>query len=93
MEKLVLYYYQTDDCTYSADIYEPFYYESKEKAEYDLMELWGSGITNSWGEVEFAGIRVPREYLTNYDINNKPKYSEPTILTLDEWFESKVNEI
>ena len=96
MEKLVLHYCAGDGFTYSCDINEPFLYESKEKAEYDLLEIWEK-TEYKYSEVTFAGIKINLEYLTYYDEDKLhkrkvPKYAEPTIFTLDEWFNKGIEE-
>jgi hypothetical protein len=94
MQKLVLCYNESDGCTYSCHVNEPFYYESKEKAEYDLLELWEK--RKPYDDIKFANISIPYDALTYYEIDKLhkkrvPKYREPQIYTLEEWFETKLN--
>ena len=89
--KLVLYYTIGDGCSWSADETVPFEYESKEKAEYDLLELWekcAETPRDKYTSFEFAGRTYDAGDFSFYDEQSKKIiYNEPIILELDEWFE------
>lgn len=100
--KLVMLYTVGDGYTYSCDIVKPLEYESKEKAEYDLLELCESQMKNNPNEscINFAGHQL--DYLDFYyegtcesrknpeiKVQSKYVYSPPSILTIDEWFKDE----
>ncbi len=94
MEQLVLLYSVSDGCTYSTDLTLPFYYESVEKAEYDLLSLWEKHFKSTDKiyehyfntEVDFAGLEIDLLNL-GYRKTDTWHYFEPTILKLNDWFE------
>lgn len=88
MIKLVLHYTVGDDCTWSADLDLPFEYESKEKAEYDLLVAAEEGLRESAWEINFEGHSIDPSYLFYRDQKGKLTYIEPQILTLEEWFDA-----
>lgn len=85
----------------SYDITTPFEYESVEKAEYDLFCIWEKHAAavrsfdysnKNYGEQIFAGIRINLRNLTYFERDKLhkreiPKYIEPIILTLEDWWE------
>lgn len=101
--KLVLCYSVGDGYTYSADIVQPFEYESVFAAEYDLLIFWEKyrdGIINAQDEkvpypypnIKFAGLEIDLSDLTYYSEDKlhkrqEPKYYTPEIYELNDWWE------
>ena len=93
--QLVICYSVCDGGAFFADIQRPFDYESKEKAEYDLLLAWQEEHENCeyMPEIEFAGMKIDLNDFTRYKEDKKHKksvreYVEPVILTLSEWWEA-----
>lgn len=100
MEKLVLIEECGDGCSWSATNTLPFEYESKEKAEFDLLELWENYIKKREQNisryidqnVKFGGHEINLLNFTYWkeDKLHKckiAKFMENQIFTLEEWFE------
>lgn len=102
MQKLVLILDNTDHCTYFAENFLTFWYQSKEKAEeeffvtaYRALEQWLEG-DNTKSELSF--FRSISLDLWNYWSPNRSHsktmkdftYQPPIILTIDEWFERQI---
>jgi hypothetical protein len=101
MQKLVLSYSSGDGCTYSCDNNLPFYAESKIAAELELLEIWQDWrqrVSNSNGSfvtsyIKFHGHELDFGAFTyRDDKTRKVEYVEPTIQTLEEWFDNHLEE-
>ena len=99
MEKLVLSFTGGDGYTYCCDENLPFLYESKEKAEYDLLSKWeewfaartsyekNRQLPYVFSEIKFAGLLLDMSYVSFYnEKTSKTEYDEPKVYTLEEWF-------
>jgi hypothetical protein len=100
--KLIL-EYSSSNGVESWDHVIPFEYPSKEQAEYDLLTLWedyqkdlnSPELSGRFlrGDIIFAGhheINLNDFTYYSYDKLHKKdvaKYTEPSIMTVDEWFE------
>lgn len=98
MERLVLRYgWGGEPCCGETTV--PFLYESKEKAEYDFLELCEiakeKGTYFAFGgvdELDPNDFYYPEEPYYYYgkskyrDFSHKEIYAPPDILTLDEWY-------
>lgn len=83
--KLVLTYIDTDGFTYSSDIHHSFEYESVEKAEIDLLELW-ENWNKKMDEYDKYEEQHPRPFGCTLEklqtwVNDpfKPKYPDGTL--------------
>lgn len=89
--KMILFYTDSDECSYSCDVVVPFEYESTKKAMTDFMQL--AETTAFTGKYEFQFLSehfMIRHFIEKkYDANKKPVYipTPPDIYTLEEWFE------
>lgn len=105
MQKLVFLSVATDECTYSFDLFDTFWYQSKEKAEEDFFTVTYSTLekhlAGQLGTTEIHFFRSHTCVLWNYWSQTAGKcslsknikdytYLPPTILTLDEWFERQI---
>lgn len=95
--KYVLNYSSGDGCTFSCDENLPFESDkTKEDLELELLEKWEEYIKSKdfyRSEVKFYGLSLDLSCFTfdEYDKlhkRNNPQYSEPSILTLEDWFEN-----
>lgn len=91
--------YDNSDYECNSTITLPIEYESKEKAEYDLLMLWENYIKECENynylnaEVKFAGRAIYLDdfsYRIESTATHKAKigYSGPEFYTVDEWFDS-----
>lgn len=100
MTKLVLHFSVGDGYTYCCDENFPFLYESKEKAEYDLLTIWedwtkrriaankNRKLPYVMSDIKFAGMELDMSNFSEWDnVKEEFRYTEPRILTLEEWFE------
>lgn len=86
--KLVITYDTSDGFTYSLPTHIPFEYESKEKAEYDLICMWEQWQKNqqmSTSNVMLGTVDIDLWYFTSAS----KIYIEPKIRLLEEWFEQE----
>jgi len=94
--KLVLSFSISDSFSCSSNANLPFEYESKEKAELDLLDKWEiwakvyysqkSGYVDN--QIIFAGLTLDLIEFTSRNQKTKlPQYNQPQILTLEEWCE------
>lgn len=84
MEKLVMCYTVSDECTYSYDMVIPFDYESLDKAEYDfLITVESTPMHNS--KFEWANHAFDKSDFY-YETLKEWKYRSPTFYALDDWF-------
>jgi hypothetical protein len=100
MQKLVLSYSSGDGYTYSCDNNLPFYAESKIAAELELLDMWlgwqgrvANATTFETSYLKFHGHELDfYDFTYRDDKTRKVEYVEPTIQTLEEWFEQNIPE-
>lgn len=98
--KLVMIWADSDGCTYSCEVVQPFEYESIDKAQFDFLELCEKNIDSN-KSFQFAGheFNAYQHYITEYiepkhkrkskePVMSARKYCEPEMYTLEDWFES-----
>jgi len=92
--KLVMTYSVSDGYTYSCDVTEPFEYESLDKAKFDFTTILCKYMDEHAKEnydnykVVFAGIELDLNYFGEWsEYKQQTVWDEPTIETLEEWFE------
>ena len=96
--KLVIRYDVGDGYTWNASVVEPFEYESVEKAEYDLLEMYEKWMQARkendryiFCDVKFAGLDIDLSNLHDWsDREDKYIYNSPEIKTLEDWWESNL---
>lgn len=100
--RLILTYYITDGCSYGYDVTLPFEYASKEQAALDLLALCEASAKESdkravSDDIQFAGRLLGASHFWESEWVPNPRgsggktkrtYREPSILELDEWFQT-----
>lgn len=84
MQKLILQYQVSDDCTFSVTETVPFYGESVEAALFDLEILWEKPRKDSMGFAKpfnFAGVEFYKS-----DFTCDGEFHPPRIMTVEDWF-------
>jgi hypothetical protein len=85
MERLVLEYQLSDECTYSFTCTVPIVYESAEKFLVDFEELCQPDSDGDYNEFELCGEKFdPCDFYCN------GKYYDPNVYTVDEWFATSI---
>lgn len=89
--RLIMLYENTDGYTYSFDCTTPIEYDSEEALAVDFEDAIKKAFSRGDSRLIFCGIEFQvTNFFEVYSMNPTYDYIEPTIKTLDGWFEDEI---